>query len=384
MVRQHQQNVAVVSVPEANQFFVTPVADRLALLGRLQLHSLLEYIDQLEAYRQAGLNRLKIAAFNRQYYAMLLGKAASSSSLKASKADQEQSTLAIEDAKLTGQAGVLLGQLEAKLEALQLKRMMEATVNSFGGGGGGGGRSSITSITSLSDLFNLQQSDYLQQLEIDSNEGSGGVESEEVKHLPPNQEEQKQEDEEEEEELVEVIDLTRLVDELVADGDAGKPKEKQVKLETPIWANWSATPATKETYASTDDAAAAEDEKLIEKLQAKVRLLEAELAAQKKEEEEDSKKHTFATPTKASSTLRNFNSPKQSPSEEVPLVGGKLCLGGHQLPLPAAYNRLALVEKSLLLAPLGEALRGHYLNLCWQEAIAGKLAKKAFFSGAAT
>ena len=368
-VRQHQQDVPVVNVPEPNQFFVTPVATRLQLLGKLRLHSLIAYIEQLEAYRRAGLNHFKISVFNRHYYGMLMGKSFSATSSSASNGDKED--IEGEGAKMNAKVATLLDQVEAKLEALALKRMMAATVNSFGGHHSSNSNSHSNSSFNIENINNsssdMMMSDYLQQLE-----SGGGV----VNHQDEEKVQKKKE--EDEDEFIEVIDFTRLVDELVADGDVGVNEKKKIEDKE-----------EEQLQSSSEDSKASfsAEEELIEELQEKLRLLEAEYKKAASEEEDSKKKKekivSKPSPSSSSSAAvvnksEEFSTPlivSPKPQLLLPDVDTKLVLGGYQLPLPKAFNRLALVEKNLLLAPLSERVRGHYLNMCWEEQLNEKLAQ---------
>ena len=359
----------MVNVPEPNQFFVTPVATRLQLLGKLRLHSLIAYIEQLEAYRRAGLNHFKISVFNRHYYGMLMGKSFSATSSSASNGDKED--IEGEGAKMNAKVATLLDQVEAKLEALALKRMMAATVNSFGGHHSSNSNSHSNSSFNIENINNsssdMMMSDYLQQLE-----SGGGV----VNHQDEEKVQKKKE--EDEDEFIEVIDFTRLVDELVADGDVGVNEKKKIEDKE-----------EEQLQSSSEDSKASfsAEEELIEELQEKLRLLEAEYKKAASEEEDSKKKKekivSKPSPSSSSSAAvvnksEEFSTPlivSPKPQLLLPDVDTKLVLGGYQLPLPKAFNRLALVEKNLLLAPLSERVRGHYLNMCWEEQLNEKLAQ---------
>ena len=355
----------MVNVPEPNQFFVTPVATRLQLLDKLRLHSLIAYIEQLEAYRRAGLNHFKISVFNRHYYGMLMGKSFSATSSSASNGDKED----IEGvgAKMNAKVATLLGQVEAKLEALALKRMMAATVNSFGGHHSSNSNSSFNIENINNSSSDMMMSDYLQQLES----GSGVVNHQD-------EEKEQKKNEEDEDEFIEVIDFTRLVDELVADGDVGVNEKKKIEDKE-----------EEQLLSSSEDSKASfsAEEELIEELQEKLRLLEAEYKKAASEEEDSKKKKekivSKPSPSSSSSAAvvnkaEELSTPlivSPKPQLLLPDVDTKLVLGGYQLPLPKAFNRLALVEKNLLLAPLSERVRGHYLNMCWEEQLNEKLAQ---------
>jgi len=89
----------VVDVPHASKFFSSNAAARRALLGKLNLTSLIEYIDHLREFR--ATNSSKVAKYQKCYGV----------NLRAPSAEQQK-------------VDSLAKEIERKMEAFQLKRLM--------------------------------------------------------------------------------------------------------------------------------------------------------------------------------------------------------------------------------------------------------------------
>ncbi|KAJ6219214.1 hypothetical protein RDWZM_005026 [Blomia tropicalis] len=345
LVRQHQQNVEIVDVPEARKFFIYNIATRQEILGKLNLNSLIEYIEHLEAYRLK--NREKIEQFNEFYYPVIKGE-----KMKDPDLEEEPEPYVDPVAKLTQDVKEMLTNIEQKLEACQLKRMMNNDIESiYQNANGVIGNAAQEEVEVIDLTYNEKQNNESEIQNKESKFNETQVNNEEGENI--------------------LDDDAESDREIIMDTNV-----QELKMESEPESDMNS-----EDSGSVDGKDSKEIRNvIIDELQNK--LHELEVSAKQCAEttgfvdlNNSSSNHNIKqendecsnVPVDLTSDLTNVQSNGS--------IDAKLTIGGYQLPLPKVFNRLSQVEKNLLMCKLPEMVRGQYLSMCWESRFYEHLAK---------
>lgn len=308
-----KQEPEIVNVPEAAKFFSLAATTRATILVNLNLNSLIEYIDHLEGYRKANME--KVATLQKQCQGLLTG-----AKILANNPDQEKHHLLLLQQNGHRVAELLEG-VEEKLEAFQLKRMLAKGID--------GVHLSVAEQQQVNPITTGSQiSQKVNQLK--------DKKKSDLPKLPPIFEEIKVEDFSGNSSFEEFSMLPSGNQGLSNDGedDDHEEDEMQIKLDNSLV-----------VVASAEEQSASDDSATLKQLEETVEKVSQSLA------------------NEAAASLQASSEVTDSPQS----LKATLSINGHQLPVPGDFNRLSPVEQNLLLAELPEAVRASYLNLSWTD-----------------